>query len=194
MSVNKIISSIKESRSGLDKFLNNNELINDVQKASELIVKTISNDSKIFSCGNGGSMCDAMHFAEELSGRFRENRRGLPAISISDPSYLTCVANDFGFENVFSRFMEANSRKGDLLLAISTSGRSKNILKVCEYCMRNNINVITLTGKENSEVSNFSVIDICTPNGQYSDRVQEIHTLVMHIIVEIVEDLIFCQH
>ena len=79
-------------------------------------------------------MCDAMHFAEELSGRFRENRRGLPAISISDPSYLTCVANDFGFENVFSRFMEANSKKGDLLLAISTSGKSKNILKVCEYC------------------------------------------------------------
>ena len=191
MSNHKIIKAIEESKSGLDKFLNNEVLIGDVQKASELIVKTISQDSKIFSCGNGGSMCDAMHFAEELSGRFRENRRGLPAISISDPSYLTCVANDFGFENVFSRFMEANSKKGDLLLAISTSGGSKNIIKVCEYCINNDIKVITLTGKEKSEVSNYSDIDICTPNGNYSDRVQEMHTLVMHIIVEVVEDLLF---
>jgi len=191
MSNHKIIKAIEESKSGLDKFLNNEVLIGDVQKASELIVKTISEDSKIFSCGNGGSMCDAMHFAEELSGRFRENRRGLPAISISDPSYLTCVANDFGFENVFSRFMEANSKKGDLLLAISTSGGSKNIIKVCEYCINNDIKVITLTGKEKSEVSNYSDIDICTPNGNYSDRVQEMHTLVMHIIVEVVEDLLF---
>ena len=191
MSNHKIIKAIEESKSGLDKFLNNEVLIGDVQKASELIVKTISEDSKIFSCGNGGSMCAAMHFAEELSGRFRENRRGLPAISISDPSYLTCVANDFGFENVFSRFMEANSKKGDLLLAISTSGGSKNIIKVCEYCINNDIKVITLTGKEKSEVSNYSDIDICTPNGNYSDRVQEMHTLVMHIIVEVVEDLLF---
>jgi len=191
MSNHKIIKAIEESKSGLDKFLNNEVLIGDVQKASELIVKTISEDSKIFSCGNGGSMCDAMHFAEELSGRFRENRRGLPAISISDPSYLTCVANDFGFENVFSRFMEANSKNGDLLLAISTSGGSKNIIKVCEYCINNDIKVITLTGKEKSEVSNYSDIDICTPNGNYSDRVQEMHTLVMHIIVEVVEDLLF---
>lgn len=191
MSENKIIKALKESKNGIDKILKNDILIKDVQKASELIVKTISNESRIFSCGNGGSMCDAMHFAEELSGRFRENRRGLPAISISDPSYITCVANDFGFENIFSRFMEANSKKGDLLFAISTSGRSKNILKVCEYCSNNNINVITLTGKENSEVSNYSVIDICTPNGTYSDRIQELHTLTMHIIVEMVEDLLF---
>jgi len=191
MSINKIKNALEESKIGIEKILNNDFLIKDIQKASELIVKTISNESRIFSCGNGGSMCDAMHFAEELSGRFRENRKGLPAISISDPSYLTCVANDFGFENVFSRFMEANSQKGDLLLAISTSGKSKNILKVCEYCSKNNINVITLTGKDNSEVSNYSDIDICTPNGRYSDRIQELHTLVMHIIVEIVEDLLF---
>ena len=136
-------------------------------------------------------MCDSMHFAEELSGRFRENRRGLSAISISDPSYLSCVANDYGFEFVFSRFMEAKSKKGDLLLAISTSGESKNIIKVSQYCKSNNIKIITLTGKENSEVSKYSDIDICTPNGSYSDRVQELHTLTIHIIVEMVEDLLF---
>ena len=191
MSLDKIIEAITESKNGLNKVLNNLELIKNIQNASELIEETINNDSKVFSCGNGGSMCDAMHFAEELSGRFRENRRGLSAISISDPSYLTCVANDFGFEYVFSRFMEANAKKGDLLLAISTSGKSKNILEVGKYCKKNDLKLITLTGKENSEVSNYSSIDICTPNGSYSDRVQEIHTLVIHIIVEMVEDLIF---
>ena len=191
MSLDKIIEAITESKNGLNKVLNNLELLKNIQNASELIKETINNDSKVFSCGNGGSMCDAMHFAEELSGRFRENRRGLSAISISDPSYLTCVANDFGFEYVFSRFMEANAKKGDLLLAISTSGKSKNILEVGKYCKKNDLKLITLTGKENSEVSNYSSIDICTPNGSYSDRVQEIHTLVIHIIVEMVEDLIF---
>lgn len=191
MSAIKIIEAITESRDGLDKILKNSEIIKNIQKASELIAETIKSNSKVFSCGNGGSMCDAMHFAEELSGRFRENRRGLSAISISDPSYITCVANDFGFEYIFSRFMEANSKGGDLLLAISTSGKSKNILKVGEFCKINNIKLITLTGKQNSVLSNYSNIDICTPNGSYSDRVQEIHTLVIHIIVEMVEDLIF---
>ena len=136
-------------------------------------------------------MCDAMHFSEELSGRFRENRKGLPSVSISDPSFLTCVANDFGFEFVFSRFLEANAAKDDLLLAISTSGESENIVKACEYCKRNKIRLITLTGKKNSTASKFADIDICTPNGKYSDRVQEIHTLIIHIIVEMVEGMIF---
>lgn len=191
MILEKIIESIEESKEGIDKILNNNHLLKDIESASKLIAKTISNDSKVFSCGNGGSMCDSMHFAEELSGRFRENRRGLSAISISDPSFISCVANDYGFEYVFSRFMEANSKKGDLLLAISTSGKSKNIIKVSEYCKNNNIKIITLTGKENSEVSKYSDIDICTPNGSYSDRVQELHTLIIHIIVEMVEDILF---
>ncbi len=187
----KIVNAIIESRDGLNKILKNENLINDIQRASKLITKVINSNSTIFSCGNGGSMCDAMHFAEELSGRFRENRRGLSAISISDPGHISCVANDFGFEYIFSRFMEANSKKGDLLFAISTSGKSKNILKASEYCKNNGINLITLTGKKNSEVSNFSNIDICTPNGTYADRVQELHAVVIHIIVEMVEELIF---
>ena len=191
MTVDKIIKSIKESKEGIDKLLNNEHLLKDIESASELIAKTISNNSKVFSCGNGGSMCDSMHFAEELSGRFRDSRRGLSAISISDPSYITCVANDFGFEYIFSRFMEANSKKGDLLLGISTSGRSKNILKVGEFCKKNNIQLITLTGKENSEISKYSDVDICTPNGNYSDRIQELHSIVIHIIVEMVEDKLF---
>ena len=191
MDTNKIIQAIKESRDGINSLIENNELINNVQLASNLIGKTISDNSRIFSCGNGGSMCDAMHFSEELSGRFRENRKGLPSVSISDPSYLTCVANDFGFEFVFSRYLEANSKENDLLLAISTSGESSNIIKACEFCKKNNVKLITLTGKKNSTASKYADIDICTPNGKYSDRVQEIHTLLIHVIVEIVEDLMF---
>ena len=191
MSSERIIKAIKESRNGLDIILNDESLIKKIEFASIQISKTIKQNSKIFTCGNGGSMCDAMHFAEELSGRFRENRKGLPAISISDSSFITCVANDFGFENVFSRFLEANADTNDLLIAISTSGKSKNILRACEYCKKNGVRVISLTGRRNSEVSNYSDIDICTQNGKYSDRVQELHSLIIHILVELVEDLIF---
>ena len=187
----RIINAIKESRNGIDNLLNDFSLIKKIELSSSQIFETINQKSKIFACGNGGSMCDAMHFAEELSGRFRENRRGLPAISISDPSFITCVANDFGFENVFSRFLEANAQKNDLLIAISTSGKSKNILRACEFCKENGVSVISLTGRKNSEVSKYSDIDICTQNGKYSDRVQELHTLIIHILVELVEDLMF---
>ena len=190
MSSEKIIKAFQESKEGLDRILRNNELINNIDRASILIAQTIKNKSQIFSCGNGGSMCDAMHFAEELSGRFRENRIGLPAIAISDPSFITCAANDFGFEFVFSRFMEGNSKKNDLLLAISTSGKSKNILRACQLCKENEVKIITLTGKPQSEISKYSDIDICTPNGKYSDRVQEIHTLVIHTLVELTENLV----
>lgn len=191
MSSERIINAIKESKNGLDNILNDPNLIKKIEIASNQIFKTINQKSKIYTCGNGGSMCDAMHFAEELSGRFRENRRGLPAISISDSSFITCVANDFGFENVFSRFLEANADKNDLLIAISTSGKSKNILRACEFCKENGVSVISLTGRKNSEVSKYSDIDICTQNGKYSDRVQELHTLIIHVLVELVEDLMF---
>ena len=190
MTTKDIINAIEESKNGLSNILNDNNLIEKIENASELIFNTISNQSMIFSCGNGGSMCDAMHFSEELSGRFRENRRGLPSIAISDPSFLTCVANDYGFDSVFSRFIEANAKKGDLLLAISTSGKSKNIIRACQYCKKNSIKIITLTGVKESQASNYADIDICTPNGKYSDRVQELHTLLIHIIVESVEKLL----
>ena len=190
MTTKDIINSIEESKIGLTNILNDKNLIEKIENASELVFNTIRNQSMIFSCGNGGSMCDAMHFSEELSGRFRENRRGLPSIAISDPSFLTCVANDYGFDYVFSRFIEANAKKGDLLLAISTSGKSKNIIRACQYCKKNSIKIITLTGVKESQASDYADIDICTPNGKYSDRVQELHTLLIHIIVESVEKLL----
>lgn len=180
-------SSFIEAKNGIDNILKNELLIKNICEASELIKKVIENNSKVFSCGNGGSMCDAMHFAEELSGRFREDRKPLPAISISDPAFLTCAGNDYGYENIFSRFLEANANDGDILVAISTSGNSKNIINACNYSKNNNIKIISLTGRKNSKVSKIADIDICTPCGVYSDRIQEMHAIVIHILVELIE-------
>lgn len=132
-------------------------------------------------------MSDAMHFAEELSGRYRGNRRGLSAAAISDPGHITCVANDFGYEYIFSRYLEAKANRGDCLLAISTSGKSKNILKAVEYANENGINVISLTGIENSDVGRMSEIDIFVGKSDFADRIQELHIKVIHILIELIE-------
>ncbi len=186
-----IIDSLNESLYGIKKILANKETLEKIEIASALLYETLNSGNKIFSCGNGGSMCDAMHFAEELSGRFRDDRKPLAAISISDPAFLTCTANDFGYKSVFSRFVEANAVKNDLVLAITTSGNSENIIEVCKYCNLKGIKVISLTGKLNSPVSKISNCDICTPNGNYSDRVQELHGIIIHILVELVEKKLF---
>jgi D-sedoheptulose 7-phosphate isomerase len=142
----------------------------------------------VFSCGNGGSMCDAMHFAEELSGRYRDNRRALPAVAISDPSHIACVGNDYGFDFIFSRYLEAHARKGDVLLGISTSGKSANVIKAAEYAKANGIHVVTLTGKPDSVLGKLADIDIVTPGTSgYADRIQELHIKVIHILIELVE-------
>ena len=188
MNISKIKNSLIEASEGLQKLIDNENTIKNIKIASELISKSLSKKNTIFSCGNGGSMCDAMHFAEELSGRFREDRRPLSAISISDPSSITCIGNDYGFDAIFARFLEANAKEGDILLAISTSGSSKNVIKACEFCRKNGIKVISLTGKEKSSLSQLSDIEICTPSGKFSDRVQELHGIVIHILVELVEN------
>ncbi len=186
-----IKNSLSESFNGLQNLISDQKAIENIAKAAELISNTLKDKGTIFSCGNGGSMCDAMHFAEELSGRYREDRKPLSAISISDVSSITCIANDFGFENIFSRFLEANAKDHDLLIAISTSGNSKNIINACKYCIQNDIKLITLTGKRDSFISKLSDVDICTPSGKFSDRVQELHGIVIHIMVELVEEAIF---
>ena len=131
-----IKKELGESKLILEKFIEDEETLKKINEASVLMVKTIRKGGKIISCGNGGSMCDAMHFAEELSGKFREERKPLPAISISDPSHITCVGNDYGFDHVFSKFMEGVGKKGDTLLAISTSGNSKNVINAAKYCKK----------------------------------------------------------
>ena len=124
---NWIAEQLTEAAETLQIFISNEKNLFAIQQAGDIMVESLRNGGKIISCGNGGSMCDAMHFAEELSGRFRENRPAIAAISISDPSHITCVGNDFGFDYIFSRYLEAVGKKGDVLLAISTSGNSTNV-------------------------------------------------------------------
>jgi D-sedoheptulose 7-phosphate isomerase len=147
----------------------------------------VSAKGRIFSCGNGGSMCDAMHFAEELTGRYRNDRPAIAAIAISDPSHIACVGNDYGYQFIFSRYLEAHGRAGDVLLAISTSGSSKNIMEAAQAAKQLNMKIIALTGKNECPLAGLSTIHIPTPAGHFADRVQELHIKVIHILIELIE-------
>lgn len=154
-----------------------------IAKAVKLMSDSIQHGGKIISCGNGGSMCDAMHFAEELSGRFRENRRALAAISISDPSHLSCVSNDYGYDFVFSRFIEGLGQENDVLLGISTSGNSKNVILAVEAAKAKGMKTIVLTGKDGGKLAGLADIEIRAPHSNFADRAQEIHIKVIHSLI-----------
>lgn len=158
-----------------------------IEEAGNLMVQSLQKGGKLISCGNGGSMCDAMHFAEELTGRYRENRNALPAISISDPSHLSCVANDFGYDSVFSRFVEAFGKEGDVLLGISTSGNSKNVIKAIEVAKEKGMIVIVLTGKDGGLMKELCDLEIRAPFSTFADRAQEIHIKVIHALIDYIE-------
>jgi D-sedoheptulose 7-phosphate isomerase len=142
-----ILKELTQARDALNDFMNQPDCTVSIENAANLIVDAIHNGGKIISCGNGGSMCDAMHFAEELTGRYRENRKPIPALAISDSSHLSCVSNDFGYDQVFSRYVEALGKKGDVLLAISSSGNSKNVIEAISTAKKNGMKTIVLTGK-----------------------------------------------
>lgn len=182
-----IRKELQEAAKVLDGFLKNDENIAAIEKAAQAFVQTINNDGKIFSCGNGGSHCDAMHFAEELTGRYREDRRALPAIAISDPSHISCVSNDFGYESIFSRYIEGLGREGDAVLVISTSGNSKNILKAATMAKQRKMKVIALTGKNGGELADLADVEIRVPHMGFADRIQEIHIKVIHILIQLIE-------
>ncbi len=184
-------SALSEAHSALNGLLQNQGVLQVISDAGEALAAALGNGGRVFSCGNGGSMCDAMHFAEELSGRYRLNRPALGATAIADASHLTCVANDYGYEHVFSRYLEGNGRKGDFLLAISTSGTSKTVLKAAEMAQTIGMSVIGLHGKPGSPLASLVDFDIATPAGQFADRVQECHIKVIHILIEIVERKLF---
>lgn len=187
MSNELIKQHLQESKQILDQFVNTPSTIEKIASAAHIMVQCINNGGKIISCGNGGSMCDAMHFAEELSGRFRKDRPALPAIAISDPSHITCVSNDYGFEYAFSRFVEAMGKPGDVLLAISTSGNSPNILQAVEAARNKKMHVIGLTGKDGGKLSTLCHTEIRAPHSQYADRAQEIHGKVIHCLIASIE-------
>ena len=182
-----IINQLTEAASVLDSFLNNKEQIEKVEKAAKLMADSIINGGKILSCGNGGSQCDAMHFAEELTGKFREERKALPAIAIADTSHMTCVGNDYGFEHVFSRYVEGLGKPADVLLSISTSGNSANIINAAKAAKAIGMTVIALTGKSGGQLAGIADVELRVPHMGYSDRIQEIHIKIIHILILLIE-------
>ncbi|BBG61446.1 Phosphoheptose isomerase [Providencia rustigianii] len=182
-----IRGELTEAADTLSNFLSDEANLQAIEKAAVLLADSFKAGGKVLSCGNGGSHCDAMHFAEELTGRYRENRPGYPAIAISDVSHLSCVSNDFGYEFVFSRFIEAVGQKGDVLLGISTSGNSGNIIKAISAAREKGMKVITLTGKDGGKMAGSADIEIRVPHFGYADRIQEIHIKVIHILIQLIE-------
>ena len=183
----QILKELNEAKNVIDKFINDDTIINAIEESAKIMTVSIENGGKIISCGNGGSMCDAMHFAEELTGKFRDERSPIPAVSISDPSHITCVGNDYGFDAIFSRYVESVGNTGDVLLAISTSGKSTNVIRAAEVANRKGIKVVALTGKDGGELSDLCDIEIRVPHFGYSDRIQEIHIKVIHILILLIE-------
>jgi len=182
-----IFHELKEASEVLEKFLSDDSNLEKIKNAADLITACITNGGKVISCGNGGSHCDAMHFAEELMGRYRDSRNPLPAIAISDPGYISCVANDFGYDQVFSRFIEGMGNPGDCLLAISTSGNSENVIKAAETAHQKKMKVIALTGNSGGKLASNADIEIRVPHQGYADRIQEIHIKIIHIIINLIE-------
>ena len=182
-----IRSQFLEAQEVLTSFISDDANILAIENAGALIVNSFKQKGKLMSCGNGGSMCDAMHFAEELSGRFRNNRPSLPAMAISDPSYMSCVINDYGADAVFSRFIEGMGFPGDVLIAISTSGNSKNVINAAQTAKAKGMKVIALTGKTGGELAALADVEIRAPHSEYADRVQEIHIKVIHSLIHYIE-------
>lgn len=187
---NIISQELKEAQTVLDNFLSDPEQIEKIEKAAGLMADAIIHNGKILSCGNGGSHCDAMHFAEELTGRYRDNRRALPAIAISDVSHLSCVSNDFGYEYVFSRYIEALGQPGDVLLGLSTSGNSANIIRAAEAARAKGMKIIIMSGKDGGKLAGVADIEIRVPHFGYADRIQEIHIKVIHIFMLLIEKMV----
>ena len=185
------LETLRDARSALDALIANPAAIMGIEAAGRLLSQTFRAGGRAFSCGNGGSMCDAMHFAEELSGRYRGDRKALPATAISDPGHLTCTANDYGYEQVFSRYVEAHARADDCLLAISTSGSSRNVVMAAEKARALGVKVIALTGHPEMPLGALADVEICTPAGRFADRVQELHIKIVHILIELVERDLF---
>lgn len=187
MSLQVIRNNFYEAKTLLEEFTDNEINFLAMEKAGIEMVKALQNRKKIISCGNGGSMADAIHFAEELTGRFRNHRQPLAAIAISDPAYLTCTANDYGYDSIFARYVEGVGMEGDVLLAISTSGNSQNIINAAETAKQMGMTVVALTGKGGGLLGNICDVEIRAPHSEYSDRVQEIHIKIIHSLVHYIE-------
>ena len=188
---NAIRDSFEEARATLAAFVESPGGLPGVERFVEEARATVERGGKLMSCGNGGSMCDAMHFAEEWTGRFRSDRTPLPAVAFSDPSQLTCIGNDFGYDQVFARYVQAIGRPGDLLVAMSTSGNSPNVLRAVEQAREMDIKSVGLLGKGGGEMAGKVDVSIVVPLATTSDRIQEVHIKILHIAIEAVERALY---
>jgi len=182
-----ILKELSEAQKVLDNFANNTGNIVAIEKGAKVMINSIKNGGKIISCGNGGSMADAIHFAEELAGKFREDRKAIPGIAISDPGYLSCVSNDYGYDQVFARYVEGIGVRGDVLLAISTSGNSENVIRAAEKAKSKGMKVVALSGKDGGKLCEYCDVEIRVNHQGYADRIQEVHIKVIHILISLIE-------
>lgn len=182
-----ILNALQEAQEALEALIQNEATLEKLDAAGQAMADAIANGHKILSCGNGGSLCDAMHFAEEMTGRYRQNRPGFAAIAIADASHMSCVGNDYGYNDVFSRYVSAVGQKGDVLLAITTSGTSANVMQAVKAAHDKGMIVVGLTGREGSPLATEADFAIVTPAGKWADRVQELHIKCIHILIELVE-------
>ena len=171
-------------------FVENEENIEKTEKISQELALAYKNGKKSLIAGNGGSNCDAMHFAEEFTGRFRKDRRALPSISISDSSHITCVGNDYGFDFIFAKGVEAFGQEGDFFFGISTSGNSKNVIEAVKMAKEKKLKTVALLGKDGGKLKGVCDYEFIIP-GETSDRIQEVHMMILHIIIEGVERTLF---
>ena len=186
-----IDSALSEAAQALDAMRRDAQVLDRIEEVARALVQTFEAGGKVIAAGNGGSMCDAMHLAEELAGRFRDHRRALPAMAISDPGLLSCVANDYGYDQVFSRFLEAHGRPGDLFVGISTSGSSPNVVTAAATARSLGMRTVALVGRPGSPLESATDLVVVTPAGRYSDRVQELHIKVIHVLIELIEREMF---
>jgi D-sedoheptulose 7-phosphate isomerase len=185
--MSRIKNHFQQAMETLQAFMNDEKQMQNIGAAAHAMIDCIKNDGKILSCGNGGSHCDAMHFAEELTGRYRNHRPGIAAIAISDVSHISCVGNDYGYDQIFSRYIEAVGRKGDVLLGISSSGNSENVIKAIEMAKSKGMVVVGLTGKDGGKMAPLLDVEIRAPHSEYADRAQEIHIKVIHALIDSIE-------
>ncbi|MEO0335499.1 MAG: D-sedoheptulose 7-phosphate isomerase [Pseudomonadota bacterium] len=190
MSLDHWKNSLEEAQKVLKTFLEDPSYLEKCGKFSEMLIETFETGGNVFSCGNGGSHCDAMHFAEEFTGRFRKDRKPMGALALGDPSHVTCVSNDFGFDHIFKRQLEGLGRKGDMLVGLSTSGNSANIIHAVEAAKAMGIKTVALLGKGGGKLKDLADLSIVIP-AETSDRVQEMHIKLIHTVIETSERKLF---
>jgi D-sedoheptulose 7-phosphate isomerase len=187
------LSCFKDAQKTIEKFLSDPAQIAKCVQFSDILIDAYQRGATVFSCGNGGSHCDAMHFAEEMTGRYRKDRRPLGALALGDASHVTCVSNDYGFKFIFSRQVEGLARKGDVLIGLSTSGNSENVIQAMEVAKAKGVKTIALLGKGGGKMKDLADLSIIVP-AETSDRIQEIHIKLIHTVIETVERKLFPDH